>query len=180
MAVKPIAHVQSAEPPSTQEATPLQDLLRQPAKHPVASAMSSIVLGRILSLNESGQAQIALPSASAQPLLALSLCQIAKEHIGRTCAVQFIDGDPTQPLIIGLIQDSPGFELRRDVALPAVLTISQNGERVQIDAVEELVLQCGEASIVMSAEGLIEIRAPYIDNHALATQRIRGGSVRVN
>ena len=54
------------------------------------------------------------------------------------------------------------------------------GHREVIEAAEELELRCGEACIVLTADGRIQLRGTYITSHASATQRIVGGSVHVN
>jgi uncharacterized protein (DUF2345 family) len=55
-----------------------------------------------------------------------------------------------------------------------------DGERVVLQAEHEIELRCGEAAIVLSADGRITLRGTYITSHASATQRILGGSVNVN
>ncbi len=174
-------HVQAEEKKTDR----LASLLCQPTRlEPVSAAMlPSILLGKIVAVDETGQARIHLPSIAVDPIPALSLCALREELIGHTCAVQLIDGDASRPLIIGMVHAQSEQQLQRDTATDSshsTLTVTQNGKRVEINAAEELVLQCGETRIVMSSDGLIEIRAPYIDSHALATQRVRGGSVQIN
>jgi hypothetical protein len=58
--------------------------------------------------------------------------------------------------------------------------VSQNGQRVVIEAQGELELRCGESVILLSQDGSIQIRGAYLTSHATASQRIRGGSVQIN
>jgi ketosteroid isomerase-like protein len=53
-------------------------------------------------------------------------------------------------------------------------------QRIVIEAGEELELRCGEAAIILTADGRILQRGTYISSDASATQRIRGGSVQIN
>ena len=51
---------------------------------------------------------------------------------------------------------------------------------ITIEAGEELVLRCGEASIQLTRDGKIIIRGEHILSRAKGTQRIKGGSVAIN
>ncbi len=55
-----------------------------------------------------------------------------------------------------------------------------DGERVVLRAEHEIELRCGEAALILNADGRIQLRGTYITSHASATQRILGGSVNVN
>jgi len=55
-----------------------------------------------------------------------------------------------------------------------------DGERVLIEAENEIELRCGEAAIILTKDGRILLRGAYISSHASATQRIRGGSIQIN
>lgn len=67
---------------------------------------------------------------------------------------------------------------RRAARPPAEALI--DGERVVLNAQHEIELRCGDAAIVLSADGRIEFRGTYITSQASATQRILGGSVNIN
>lgn len=55
-----------------------------------------------------------------------------------------------------------------------------DGQRVLIEAQEEIVFRCGESSITLSKSGKIAIRGKYLLNRATGVNRILGGSVQVN
>jgi hypothetical protein len=55
-----------------------------------------------------------------------------------------------------------------------------DGTRVRISARDEVVIQCGQASITMRRNGRIVIRGTYVETRSAGTNRIRGGQVRVN
>jgi hypothetical protein len=55
-----------------------------------------------------------------------------------------------------------------------------DGRRVEIEAADELVLRCGEASITLTRDGRITICGTYVETRARGTNRIRGGSVQIN
>lgn len=133
-----------------------------------------LIVGRIISVSDSGKLQIQCSSAE-KPVTALSLGIVDKIFIGRMCTIQFVCGNPSQPVVTGILSDEWG---------TPVITHSESNEvdtkRVVLEAEQELVLQCGESKIILSADGLVQIRALYIDNQAQATLRLKGGSVQVN
>lgn len=82
----------------------------------------------------------------------------------------FEQGDVTRPIVIGAMWGPPD----------ASNAVEVNNERIVIEAEQELELRCGDAVIVLTADGRILQRGNYISSHASATQRIRGGSVQIN
>lgn len=62
--------------------------------------------------------------------------------------------------------------------LPEVAEV--DGMRVVIRGYEEIVLECGEATIILKANGKIVIRGVEIESHAMGLNRIKGGGVKVN
>lgn len=54
------------------------------------------------------------------------------------------------------------------------------GKRIVIEAQQEIELRCGDARILLTRDGIVQIRGTYVTSHASATQRIRGGSVQLN
>jgi len=63
---------------------------------------------------------------------------------------------------------------------PSDADVMVDGERVVLTAVREIELRCGDAALILSADGRIQMRGTYITSHASATQRILGGSVNIN
>lgn len=162
-------------------ASALESLLHHPVNAGGQdSLLPHIMLGRIVSAGPGGL-RVVVPALKPDEMSAVSVCAITENETGKTCAVQFIDGDGNKPLIMGLLY--AGAEQTASAALPEpAVTVIRDGERerVKIDAQQELVLQCGASRIVLRADGVIHIRGLYIDSQARATQRIRAGSVQVN
>lgn|GEM_PF-553735 len=59
-------------------------------------------------------------------------------------------------------------------------TVCIDGQRVNITGQEEIILQCGEASITLRKDGKIVIRGKSLLNRASGVNRIMGASVQVN
>jgi hypothetical protein len=63
---------------------------------------------------------------------------------------------------------------------PQVIEADVDGRRVRIVARDEIVLQCGEASITLRRNGRIIIKGTYVETSSEGTNRIKGGQVRIN
>jgi Domain of unknown function (DUF6484) len=97
----------------------------------------------------------------------------------------FEDGDPALPLVVGLVQPSAptmiDLVLEGDSAAVEQTAVAEvDGKRVLIEGEDEVVLRCGAASITLRRNGKIVIRGSYVESHAAGTNRIKGGSVRIN
>lgn len=129
-----------------------------------------------------------------QPQSAISTLSVTRQHLHRQAALLFANGDPKNPVIIGLIHNPldemlESFEVRpvtstetveEQAASPAVNDVTIDGKRIVIEGREEIVLKCGEASITLTKAGKILIRGKYLMNRSSGVNRIMGGSVQVN
>jgi len=101
-------------------------------------------------------------------------------------------GDPSRPIVVGLVQaplptlidlvllDAPVTPLPSPSAQEEERTAVLDGKRILLEGEDEVVLRCGEASITLRRNGKIVIRGAYVESHAAGTNRIKGGSVRIN
>lgn len=63
---------------------------------------------------------------------------------------------------------------------PQVIEADIDGRRVKIVARDQIVLECGEASITLHRNGRIVIKGTYVETSSEGTNRIKGGQVRIN
>jgi len=63
---------------------------------------------------------------------------------------------------------------------PQVIEADVDGRRVKIVARDQIVLECGEASITLHRNGRIVIKGTYVETSSEGTNRIKGGQVRIN
>ncbi len=63
---------------------------------------------------------------------------------------------------------------------PVTVEADIDGKRVRIVAKDEIVLECGEASITLRRNGRIVIKGTYVETCSEGTNRIKGGQVRIN
>lgn len=61
-----------------------------------------------------------------------------------------------------------------------IIEADVDGQRVRIIAKDEIVLECGQASVTLRRNGRIIIRGTYVETHSEGTNRIKGGQVRIN
>ncbi len=61
-----------------------------------------------------------------------------------------------------------------------VIEADVDGRRVRIIAKDEIILECGQASVTLRRNGRIIIRGTYVETHSEGTNRIKGGQVRIN
>jgi hypothetical protein len=83
-----------------------------------------------------------------------------------------------QPARVIPLEPSSSARTSADRKLPDIAEV--DGKRVVIKGHEEVVLQCGEASIILRANGKVIIRGVQIESHARGLNRIKGGGVKVN
>jgi hypothetical protein len=86
-------------------------------------------------------------------------------------------GSQTQPV------ETEADEAQADEAQtnPAqIIEADIDGRRVRIVAQDEIVLECGNASITLRRNGRIVIKGTYVETCSEGTNRIKGGQVRIN
>ncbi|MFT4538702.1 MAG: hypothetical protein ACI841_004909 [Planctomycetota bacterium] len=86
---------------------------------------------------------------------------------GLRVILSLIDGDESQPMIIGLADAPPA---------PAKNT----PDSIHLEAGKEFVIQCGKSKIALRADGRIEIRGGHLISRSSGPNKIKGGSVFIN
>ncbi|WP_269632150.1 hypothetical protein [Pelomonas sp. BJYL3] len=144
-------------------------------------AASQPVVGQVLlgTLGRSAQGDDWFVDAPGMGRIAVQAALVALDDAacGQEHAVSLL-GDG-RGLVLGCIW-RPGQEASARTVLTSAETAEVHGRRVVVEAQQELELRCGEAAIVLQADGLIQLRGTDIHSQAEATQRILGGSVHVN
>ena len=85
----------------------------------------------------------------------------------------FERGDADKPIIIGLLRPSAADRT-------VVPDITLDGERLVLSADRELVLRCGDATIILTRAGKVLIRGSYLLTRSSGVNRIKGGAVQIN
>ncbi|WP_423600252.1 hypothetical protein [Roseateles sp. MS654] len=167
-----------------QEASPFHALLNQGSQPGAAPAPGQIVIGTLQAAPAQGTVGAAHVAGLGVVSVAHSLVPLTTAQEGQGVALSVLPGGAA--IVLGLlwngVETEPGTKLQQHETEAAHdgLVIIADGRRDVIEATEELELRCGEACIVLMADGRIQLRGTYITSHASATQRIVGGSVHVN
>ncbi len=134
------------------------------------------VVGSLVAWEQERGAMVTFPGREA-PVAARSIIALDEPSVlaaiaaGRGVLLAFDGGRRESPIIIGLLQDHA----------PSVpLEVQVDGSRVVIAGREEIVLQCGLASITLRRNGRVIIRGIEVETRARGVNRIRGGSVQIN
>lgn len=152
------------------------------------AAAAAVVLAKIVTVDEEGTVGVQLagtpssrPARLGAPLSAQQLLAAAKA--GRPAILAFENGDPALPIIVGLMQPAarpeapmPGAQESQAQEVHAEI----DGRRVRIAAQDEIVLECGGASITLRRNGRVVIHGDYVETSSEGTNRIKGGQVRIN
>lgn len=137
---------------------------------------------RIVSISEEGAVMVAL-AGEKRALNARLAIPVTHEQIERAIQnrqevlVLLESGDADRPVIIGFIED------KASPAAPSstqVIEADVDGKRVRVVAQDEVVLECGSASITLRRNGRVIIKGTYVETHSDGTNRIKGGQVRIN
>ncbi|MBI3776149.1 MAG: hypothetical protein HY273_11465 [Gammaproteobacteria bacterium] len=118
-------------------------------------------------------------------LAQLDRYELAKpRYCGRDVLVVFQDGDRSQPIIVGLMEEP--LESLVEMETPAQEAPNRkqelriDGKRVVIEADDEIELKCGQGSITIRKDGKIVVKGTNLLSQSTGSHRIRGGSVSIN
>lgn len=158
----------------------LQDVIGLTPQRPARA--DGIAIGTFDGMGDDGCALVSIAAFGLHRISARCMTTLGAVQSGQSLALGFEAGDPMRPIVIGVLLDAPG----RPAAVPSVQAavlptdILLDGEHVVLTAREQIELRCGDAALILSADGRIELRGTYITSQASATQRILGGAVNIN
>jgi len=134
--------------------------------------ISGVVIGLFVGLDEAGEPRVDYHGLTAGPLTARSTTPLRESDHGREVALMFEDGDPSRPIILGLMEAS-------DIDRQPV-AVTRDDERLVFRADREIVLQCGKASITLTRAGKVVIRGTYLLSRSSGVNLVKGGIVHLN
>jgi hypothetical protein len=148
----------------------------------IADAAAGVQLAAIVAVTDDGpQVQFQPDGPSITARLAVPVTRERLDAAIAQCqqvVLLFEHGDRTRPIIVGFLETTPG------PAQPArsapVVEADVDGKRVRVMAQDEIVLQCGSASITLRRNGRVIIRGTYVESRSDGTNRIKGGQVQIN
>jgi Domain of unknown function (DUF6484) len=148
---------------------------REPPQPAAAPRWPEVVIGILDGFDGEGRPLVDYPgNAAGAPLAALTTALYGADAIGRQVALLFAEGDGTRPVIVGLVRP-PGEPVPGGARLAEL-----DGERLVLKAKQEIVLDCGRASITLTRAGKVLIRGTYLSSRSSGVHRIKGASVDIN
>ena len=168
------------EPETFVEETPGQ---HQPAVVKPSPENSAVLIGTLSAWDEADNPLVDYPNNPSGCFLpAQTIVPLNQAALGREVALMLVDGDPRQPLIIGLLQPARRGEAPAEpsATVRPPSTAEVDGERLVFTAKQEIVLQCGKASLTLTKAGKVLIRGTYLLSRSSGVNRIKGGSVQIN
>lgn len=145
-----------------------------------------LVVGTLVSVEDDGTVYVDYPGNVLGPLPARLVGPVAGAPMptgdgGPPVALAFDNGDRSRPLVLGLVMD------RWNAGAPIAAVSTSPGREVVVDgrtlvlnAEQELVLRCGNASIQLRRDGKLVIKGTELVSRASGTNKIKGGLVNIN
>lgn len=143
-----------------------------------AATLPEVVVGELVALTGDGDVPLVRfpgqPGTAALPARAVPDLHAA--HIGRSVVLSFEGGDPTRPIVMGVLRGTG----QAPADGPGRVQVDADGERLLVTARDQLVLRCGEASITLTRAGKVLIQGTYVSSHSTGVNKVAGGSVQLN
>jgi hypothetical protein len=157
---------------------PLKSLLERAVGSPeLPPNLTGVIIGQLVAIRASDSVPLVYCVALGEKAIPVrSTVALHDGNIGCDVVLVFENGTPQVPIIAGVIRGT-------DLSIPPEgerIRVDEDGGRVVVEARQELVLQCGSASIRLQADGTVRIRGMRIISDADGSVRIRGGSIQLN
>ncbi|SFM81161.1 DUF6484 domain-containing protein [Variovorax sp. OV329] len=121
-----------------------------------------------------------LPGCAGELVPARSTVTLRRATAGAQVLVLFENADPVRPIVIGVLQEAPGEVEAAQPGGAHGMEVSSDGERLVFTAEREIVLRCGEASIVLTRAGKVLIRGSYILSRSSGYNKLKGAAIDIN
>lgn len=151
----------------------------QPTRARQVPEAAGVLTGVLVGFSNAGRTPLVTyagqPGSAALP--ARATMDLHAAHVGSEVVLVFAQGDPLQPIVMGVLrqQDTNNLERR-----PGNVEVDADGERMIVAAREQLVLRCGRATLTLTKAGKVIIEGTYISSRSTGVQKIKGGSIQLN
>jgi hypothetical protein len=140
-----------------------------------AAGMSAIwagtapVVGEVSKIALDGTFVVDFPT---NPLGAIEARTLVEDlHVGAKVLIVFEQGDPTRPIVLGLVHDRIQTKGRQ---------LHLKASKIVIEAEESISLRCGEAGVEATKDGKLRIKGKDVVSRASRTNKVQGSTVRLN
>lgn len=140
------------------------------------------VVARLVAAGRDGVVTVTLPGrapTSARLLASVPRALLERSTSGRELLVVCEGGDPSRPIVVGLMED-PAEAVLALVDGSETIAPQGDAEHKVFSAEGSITLVCGEASLTLHADGRVVTRGVNVVSVASEQQRIQGSVVRIN
>ncbi len=153
-------------------------IFENPEQAILRSPVYGVVIGQFLGLNSARLPLVVFAGQEGTAAIeARTIVDLQGTRFGAEVLLQFDQGDVGRPIILGVMQNPEDWTRTID---GQQLQVDVDGKHLQIQAQEQMVLRCGEASITLTRAGKILLKGTYLSSRATGTHRIKGGVVQIN
>lgn len=120
---------------------------------------------------------------SPRALPAKTIVDVKECDIGRSVLLCFEGDDRQRPVILGcIVGNRSGEKTERSLGVDRdqIEEVRVDGERLVIRAAKEVVIQCGQAGIIMTQDGKVVIKGTKIVSRSKGINKIKGAAVSIN
>jgi len=155
----------------------------------VLPQVDGVQVGWLARVDDSDRPMVDFAKNSMGPVLARSTIHPGEHgwqgilQNRQSVVLLFENGDPTKPIVIGVIQapldqiTEPGTQLVVD---DHVKDVKLDGRHVLLEAGNMIELRCGKGSITLRRDGKIIIRGTSLVSRSTGKNKIKGASVAIN
>lgn len=160
----------------------------QKGKKSTQLQQGEVLIGYIQGITKQGKAEVSFhANQQIHTYVALTTLPVSMELLGRNVVLSFVEGDLSQPIIMGLLwepdhqapKSKPKTAAQATTPYPDQQPESLSDFKI-IRAADRIELTCGQASITLTHTGKIMLRGQMISSQAAGAHRIKGGSVQIN
>ncbi len=126
-------------------------------------------MGEVCKVNDDGTFFVDYSQNVLGPLEARTV--VEDLHLGSKVLLAFEGGDPTLPIVLGLVTD----RIRRKGRV-----LHLKASTVVVEADDHLLLQCGCGKIEATRDGRLRLRGKEIVSRASRTNKVQGSTVKMN
>jgi Domain of unknown function (DUF6484) len=151
-----------------------------PPNSPQPTRHTGVLIGELIGIANEGRTPLVLfpGQTGSAAIVARSTIDLHGPHIGRKVVLMFEGGDTMKPIVMGVLRDGDeGWPIEEK---PGQVQVDADGQRLIVSAKEQMVLQCGKASITLTKAGKVLIQGSYLLSRSSGVNRIKGGSVQLN